>query len=77
MVKYSPGFGDVEAGDQILMVDMGRAGHGGGAPASRGVVVGRCQVERCQVARIRLSLEGEHSQLFLEWTDSVHLHGRR
>ena len=30
------------------MVDMGRAGHGGGAPASRGVVVGRCQVERCQ-----------------------------
>ena len=27
----------------------------------RGVAVGRCQVDRCQVARIRLFLEGEHS----------------
>lgn len=26
-----------------------------------GVAVGRCQVDRCQVARIRLFLEGEHS----------------
>ncbi|CAK9009421.1 unnamed protein product [Durusdinium trenchii] len=66
---------DVEAGDQILMVDIGRGGHG--APASRSVTVGRCQVDRCQVARIRLCLDGEHSQLFLEWTDAVHLHGRQ
>eukprot|EP00913_Durusdinium_trenchii_P010739 g10074.t2 len=34
-------------------------------------------VDRCQVARIRLCLDGEHSQLFLEWTDAVHLHGRQ
>ncbi|CAE7261062.1 aroB' [Symbiodinium microadriaticum] len=65
---------DVEAGDQILMVDLGRGG--GGAPASRSVNVGRCQVERRQVARIRLHFDGEHSQLFLEWIDTVRLHGR-
>ena len=28
-----------------------------------GVTVGRCQVDRCQVARIRLCLDGEHSAL--------------
>ncbi|CAL1135591.1 unnamed protein product [Cladocopium goreaui] len=71
-IKY---LSDVEAGDQILMVDLGRGGVG--SLASRSVAVGRCQVDRCQVARIRLFLEGEHSQLFLEWTDAVRVHGRK
>ena len=31
----------------------------------RGVTVGRCHLDRCQVARIRLTLDGEHSALTL------------
>jgi len=73
-IKY---LSDIEAGDSILMVDLGRPGASHAPPASRSVVVGRCQVDRVPVAQIRLSLDGEQSQLFLEWTDAVCVHGRQ